>query len=102
MVVEHARAKITSLIAFTALCLLTFVYLFQQAGGDLGFGTKYSVGALMPDTFNLVQNSDVRSSGVTIGKVQSVNPHGQVALVKFEIDGKGQAPLYRNATVEVR
>jgi phospholipid/cholesterol/gamma-HCH transport system substrate-binding protein len=102
MVVEHAKAKIVALVAFTVICLLTFVYLFQQAGGDFGFGTKYSVGALMPDTFNLVQNSDVRSAGVTIGKVQSVDPDGQAALVKFEIDTQGLVPIYRNATVEVR
>jgi phospholipid/cholesterol/gamma-HCH transport system substrate-binding protein len=102
MVLEHAKAKIAALIAFTVVCLLTFVYLLHSAGGNLGFGAVYRVGALMPDTFNLVQNSDVRSAGVTIGRVESVNPDGQVALVKFVVDKQGQEPFYRDATVQVR
>ena len=62
MVLRHAKAKIASLILFTVVCLGIFLYLFKAAGGHIGFGTRYTVNAIIPQTFNLVPNSDVRAA----------------------------------------
>lgn len=104
MVVQHPKAKIASLIAFTLGCLVVFVYLYQAAGGHLGFGSRYTVSAVMPATFNLVPNSDVRAAGVKVGTVDSVTPAGQNARVTFSIDTHTGSfgPIYRNATTQVR
>jgi phospholipid/cholesterol/gamma-HCH transport system substrate-binding protein len=104
MVVQHAKAKIATLIGFTLVCVLVFVYLFQAAGGHLGFGSRYTVSAVMPTTFNLVPNSDVRAAGVKVGTVDSVTPDGQDARVTFSIDSHTSSfpPIYRNATTQVR
>src|SRR5207248_1982565 len=98
------KAKIATLIAFTVICLLVFLYLFQATGGRLGFSSGYKVSALMPTTFNLVPQSDVRAAGVKVGTVDSVTPHGQDALVTFTIDTHTRSfpPIYRNATTQVR
>src|SRR5438105_9095210 len=104
MVLQHAKAKIASLIAFTLVCLRAFLYLFQATGGRLGFSSPYTVSAVMPTTFNLVPQSDVRAAGVKVGSVDSVTPDGQNALVTFTIDTHTRSfpPIYRNATTQVR
>lgn len=104
MVLRHAKAKIASLIIFTIVCIGIFLVLFEKAGGHLGFGSRYTVNAVMPQTFNLVPNSDVRAAGVKIGEINSVNPDGQDARINFTIDShtKSFPPIYKNATVQVR
>ncbi len=40
----------------------------------------------MPDSFNIVPNSDIRRDGVKIGRVRTVDPLGGLPEVKFEIE----------------
>jgi phospholipid/cholesterol/gamma-HCH transport system substrate-binding protein len=104
MVLRHAKMKVATLIGFALVCMAIFVYLFQAAGGQIGFGSQYTVNAIIPQTFNLVPNSDVRAAGAKIGYVNSVIPDGQNARVQFTIDTHTASfpPIYKNATVEVR
>ena len=104
MVLQHAKLKIATLIGFAIVCLGIFVFLYGRAGGHLGFGSRYTVSAIMPQTFNLVPNSDVRAAGAKIGEVDSVKPDGLYARVQFTIDThtKSFPPIYKNATVQVR
>lgn len=94
--------KVIGLIAFVALCFVTFIYLFQSAGGRVRLSDPYNAKALVPDTFNIVPNADIRKDGVKIGRVKTVEPNGPVGEVLFEIEDEDHAQLYRNATVKVR
>jgi virulence factor Mce-like protein len=98
--IAHVRLKVVALIAFALLALVIFYRLYLLAGGVLPFGHPYTAKALLPQTFNLVDRSDVRAAGVLIGHVDSVAPDGDLAKVAFELDQK--VPLYHDATVEVR
>jgi virulence factor Mce-like protein len=100
VIVAHVRLKVVALIAFAALALVVFYELYLLAGGVAPFGHAYTAKALLPETFNLVQRSDVRAAGVSIGHVDSLAPDGNLARVQFEIDKP--VPLYHDATVEVR
>lgn len=102
MAVDHMRAKVITLVAFVLMCALMFVYLFQQAGGRVRLHSPYTVSALVPDSLNIVNNSDVRRDGVTIGRVRDIQPQGIDSKLTFEIEKKNQAQLYRDATVQVR
>jgi virulence factor Mce-like protein len=102
MLVPHLKAKIAALLGFAVICALIFLYLFQAAGGRIGFSSPYTVSAIMPTTFNLVPNSDVRAAGVQVGNVDAVVPDGGYSRVTFSITNGDFPPLYRNATVQVR
>lgn len=102
MRVEHLRGKVIGLVVFGLVCLLTFLYLFQLAGGRIRFDEPYNAKALIPDTFNIVPNSDVRKDGVKIGRVTTVEPAGGIGEVNFELEDEDHAFMYRDATVKVR
>ncbi len=102
MVASNLRMKTFGLIAFVLVCMLTLAYLYQTAGGRIRLSQPYNAKALVPDTFNIVPNSDIRKDGVTIGRVKTVEPSGQVGEVLFEIEDEDHAQLYRDATVKVR
>lgn len=96
------RKKVIGLVAFTVICIATLLYLFTLAGGRLRLNEPYNAKALIPDTFNIVDNSDVREHGVLVGRVRGVEPNNGVSMVKFELEKEQGRPLYRDATVLVR
>jgi len=100
VIVSHIRLKVVALIAFAALALVIFYQLYLLAGGVSPFSHPYTAKALLPETFNLVDRSDVRAAGVLIGHVDSVTPYGDLGEVTFKIDSN--VPIYHDATVEVR
>lgn len=102
MRVNHLKLKVTALIAFVALTGFTFLYLFQSAGGRLRTSQPYNVKAMVPEALNIVNNSDVRSDGITIGRVRDIEPVGSDSEISFEIEKKDQAQLYKDATIRVR
>ena len=102
MRVDNLRFKVIALIGFTLVCVLAFVYLFQQAGGRLRFGKPYTVSTLVPDALNIVNNSDVRMDGITIGRVRKLDDVGADAKLTFEIEDKDHDTLYKDAKVRVR
>ncbi|NMI00556.1 MlaD family protein [Pseudonocardia acidicola] len=90
-------------LVFLVVCALVFGYLWTNAGGSIPFVTQpgYRVSLALSKVDNLVPNSDVRSAGVKIGKVESVDVKDDSAVVTLDID-PGQAPLHEGATVTVR
>lgn len=102
MAVSHLKGKIATLIGFTVVCVLVFVYLYTQAGGRVRLNQPYALNALVPDALNVVNNSDVRRDGVKIGRVRDIEPAGGVSKITFEIEKQDQANVYRDATVRVR
>jgi phospholipid/cholesterol/gamma-HCH transport system substrate-binding protein len=101
MRIEHRAAKLTVLGLFLLACLTMFFFLYRSAGGSLPFQDQYEVKAVLPTSFNIVPNSDVRRAGVKIGKVTDITNRGPNGLVTMQID-KDKAPLYRDATVLLR
>jgi phospholipid/cholesterol/gamma-HCH transport system substrate-binding protein len=101
MKLEHRTLKLAALIGFAVLAVVIFAQLFKLAGGRLPFRHPYVANALVPEPFNLVPRSDVRTHGVQIGEVTSLRNRGTLGQVEFSID-KAHAPLYRDATVLVR
>lgn len=99
---DHIRGKIIALVAFTAICILMFLYLFTQAGGRLRVNSPYTADTIVPDALNIVNNSDVRRDGVKIGRVRKIEPEGTNSRITFELEKKGQDVLYKDATVRVR
>lgn len=102
MRVNHLRGKTFGLIGFTILCLAVFLYLYVSAGGRLRINDPYNAKAMLPDSFNIVPNSDIRQDGVKIGRVNTVEPKGGLSEVQFEIEDEDHQQLYRDATVKVR
>lgn len=115
MRLEHRTGKIAALVVFTIICLLVFFYLYKQAGGSVPFTSNYTVYAEVPDSFQTVENSDVRSAGVTVGKVKGIsNPElqnikvapgqnaGRMSRVELQLTDSSVTPVYRNAHVQVR
>ena len=101
MRIEHRRWKITGLLAFTAVCVAIFLYLYVAAGGNIRLSTPYQAKVNVPTAFQLVQNGDVRRAGVKVGVVTDITNRGDTGLVSIEVDDE-HAPLYRDATVRVR
>ena len=99
---SHIRGKVFGLIGFTLICFAMFLYLFVAAGGRLRIEKPYNAKALVPDTFNIVPNSDVRQDGVKIGRVNTVEPQGGLARIEFEIEKEEHQRLYRDAVIKVR
>src|SRR4051794_18670502 len=96
------RLKIAGLVGFTGVCLLTFLALFEMAGGRMPLHHPYEVKALVPEPLNLVPNADVRRDGIKIGRVRAVDPRGADAALTLEIDDPKQTPIHRDATIKVR
>lgn len=96
------RWKVFGLIGFTLVCVGTLAYLFTLAGGRIRLNEPYNANALVPDAFNIVNNSDVRVRGVTVGRVREITPDGGISKIKFEIEKKAGKPIYNDATVRVR
>lgn len=102
MRIEHLWAKVGTLVAFAAVCIGIFVYLFSAAGGNLRINAPYSFKATVPDAFQLVPQADVRRTGVKIGRVTDIKSSGKVATVTIEIKDRDQAPIYKDARLLVR
>lgn len=102
MRVDNLRAKMLALFVFGVACTALFAYLFTLAGGRFRTSEPYNAKVLVPDAFNIVQNSDVRRDGVTVGRVRKIEPKGGLGEVKFELEKEGQQQLFRDATVRVR
>jgi phospholipid/cholesterol/gamma-HCH transport system substrate-binding protein len=101
MKIEHRGAKITGLLAFTAICMAILVYLFIAAGGNIRLNRPFYASARVPTAFQLTQNGDIRSAGVKVGVISKIQSVGDQAKVEFEIKEK-DFPIYKDAVVEVR
>lgn len=95
------RTAITS--GFVLACAAVFGFLWVNAGGRVPVVSSggYTVQVELPRAANLVYFADVMVAGIKAGKVTSVEPDGDRALVRMQLD-QAVAPLHQGATVRVR
>jgi ABC-type transporter Mla subunit MlaD len=87
------RTAVLAALAFTLSCIGLIVFVWTQFGGTIPFAPKgYEISAQFREAGQLVPGADVRVSGVTVGKVESVANRGVNSLVTMEIQSQ-YAPL---------
>jgi phospholipid/cholesterol/gamma-HCH transport system substrate-binding protein len=80
--------------ALVVVALVAVMFLVLTGGGD-----KKYVTASFPRTVSLYEGSDVRILGVSVGKVESVEPSGTSVKVRFWYDAKYDVPADANAVL---
>ena len=96
------RVVVISIFALSCFSLLLFLWL--SFGGAVPLKPRgYQVEASFPDAVQLAEQADVRSAGVSIGKVQKkkLDPQGNRTLATLEID-REFAPLRSDARAILR
>ncbi|HET7120921.1 MAG TPA: MlaD family protein [Solirubrobacterales bacterium] len=97
----------TQLLVITAFALSCFgilLFLWVTFGGPTPFRAKtYEIKVPFREATQLAEQSDVRISGVNVGKVQSIDlaPNGQQALATVDIDDQ-YAPLPQSTRAILR
>jgi phospholipid/cholesterol/gamma-HCH transport system substrate-binding protein len=90
-----STAQLVVIAGFALSCFGILLFLWITFGGSTPFKAKpYEIRVPFEEATQLAQQSDVRISGVSVGKVQDivVAPDGHHSLAKVEIDDK-YAPL---------
>jgi virulence factor Mce-like protein len=87
------RSAVFAAVAFSLSCVGLIIFVWTQFGGTIPFSAQgYRIKAVFKETGLLVPNADVRVSGVTIGKVTTVQAQGVNSLVTMNIQSQ-YAPL---------
>ena len=90
-----STVQLLVIAGFALSCFGILLFLWVTFGGPTPFKAKtYQVNIPFKEATQLAQQSDVRISGVSVGKVQDITlaPNGKDALAKIDIDDK-YAPL---------
>jgi phospholipid/cholesterol/gamma-HCH transport system substrate-binding protein len=89
------------LIACSLIGAALFIYFSGRFGGPtLRLNRPYLISAVLPDSKNLADRSDVLDRGVPVGAVQALRLQGGVAHVTFSVDPR-YAPIRRDAMIQV-
>ena len=86
-----SKGRILTMVLFAASCIGLLLFLWISFGGSVPFSPEgYRLQAEFDQAVQLAQESDVRISGVSVGKVISVNLDRHTGLTKavMEIDSK--------------
>jgi virulence factor Mce-like protein len=97
----RSRWNLPIVLAYAAAAVAVLGYLFLHMSGGLTFTPAYQLAADFTTAANLVPGDDVTVSGVTVGKVTSVQPVTGGARVGMQIQER-YAPVYRNARAMVK
>jgi phospholipid/cholesterol/gamma-HCH transport system substrate-binding protein len=97
----RSRWNLPIFIAYAAASLAVLGYLFLHMGGTFAFQSAYQVAADFTTAGNLVPGDDVTVSGVTVGRVASVQDIPGGARVTLQVHQQ-YAPLYRDARAMVK
>ncbi len=92
-----STVQLLVIAGFALSCFGILLFLWVTFGGPTPFKAKtYQVNIPFNEATQLAQQSDVRISGVSVGKVQDItlSPNGKDALAKVDVDDK-YAPLPR-------
>jgi virulence factor Mce-like protein len=82
-----SRGKLLTMVAFAASCIGLLIFLWTSFGGSVPFAPKgYRINAEFDQAVQLAQQSDVRISGVSIGKVVSVRLDRSTGLTHAVIE----------------
>ena len=90
-----STAQLLVIAGFALSCFGILLFLWITFGGPTPFKAKpYEIDVPFREATQLAQQSDVRISGVSVGKVQDIvlAPNGEQAMAKVDIDDK-YAPL---------
>jgi phospholipid/cholesterol/gamma-HCH transport system substrate-binding protein len=78
-----------------------FIYLSGRFGGpSVRFGRLYEISAVLPDSKELADRSDVLERGVHVGQIETIVQRGDRAYVTFSLAAP-YAPIHRGATIQV-
>lgn len=96
-----AKSFVLLLILLGGMAILAYFY--STAGGKLPLSEKpYKVTAILTDSQQVLKHADVRSAGVKVGEVGSIE-NGDNGRVRMELELKKKyAPVYRDAKILVR
>lgn len=86
-----STTQLLVIAAFALSCFGILLFLWITFGGPTPFKAKpYEVNVPFNEATQLAQQSDVRISGVSVGKVQDIvlSPDGEQALAKVDINDK--------------
>ncbi len=86
-----STTQLLVIAAFALSCFGILLFLWITFGGPTPFKAKpYEIEVPFNEATQLAQQSDVRISGVSVGKVQDIvlAPNGEQALAKVDIDDK--------------
>ncbi len=97
----RSRWNLPILLAYAAASLAVLGYLFVHMGGNLAFQSSYRVAADFSSASNLVPGDDVTVSGVTVGRVASVQPIQGGARIQLQMMQR-YAPVYQDARAMVK
>ncbi len=90
-----STSQLLVIVAFAVSCFGILLFLWITFGGPTPFKAKpYELTVPFKEATQLAEQSDVRISGVSVGKVQNIelSPDGELALAKIYVNGK-YAPL---------
>ena len=90
-----STAQLLVIVGFALSCFGILLFLWITFGGPTPFKAKpYEVRIPFDEATQLAEQSDVRISGVSVGKVQGIAlaPNGKQALATIDVDNK-YAPL---------
>jgi ABC-type transporter Mla subunit MlaD len=99
-----STTQLLVIAAFALSCFGILLFLWITFGGPTPFKAKpYEVNVPFNEATQLAQQSDVRISGVSVGKVQDIvlSPDGEQALAKVDIDDK-YGPIPRGTRAILR
>ena len=86
-------AGLAAVVGFALSCFGLLVYLWTTFGGPTPLAPEsYRFKALYPDATQLIAQTDVRISGVDVGRVTAVTQEGEVAEAEIELDAE-HAPI---------
>jgi ABC-type transporter Mla subunit MlaD len=99
-----STSQLLVIVGFALSCFGILLFLWITFGGPTPFKAKpYEIRVPFNEAAQLAQQSDVRISGVTVGKVQSieVGPEGKRALATINIEDK-YGPIPRRTRAVLR
>jgi phospholipid/cholesterol/gamma-HCH transport system substrate-binding protein len=101
-----STTQLLVIAGFALSCFGILLFLWITFGGPTPFKAKpYEIKVPFNEATQLAQQSDVRISGVSVGKVQDIvlSPSGEQALAKVEIDDKyGPIPKGTRAVLRTK
>jgi phospholipid/cholesterol/gamma-HCH transport system substrate-binding protein len=97
----RSRWNLPIYLAYAVAAVAVVGYLFLHMGGAFTFQPSYQLAADFTNASNLVPGDDVTVSGVTVGRVASVQPVQGGARVDMQVQQQ-YAPVYRDARAMVK
>ncbi|WP_138974424.1 MlaD family protein [Patulibacter medicamentivorans] len=99
---KRSLAPIVVMVGFALSCVGLLLFLWSSFGGPVPLRPQaYVVHASFAQGSQLASYADVRISGVSVGKVRSVERRGGLARVRIEIEPR-YAPLPRSTRAALR